>query len=171
MLSITKSKLAGILDQPSDIPTDITFLVYDEEDIFHALKYYLALVSEVLKTRFFGSFEALIHHVYHKNCELEKKSVEELFEVANIAEMYDVAGLMTEVGVAIARVPVTVSNVVDLAHTAEQFSMPGEQLCQLPCRHPSSSCFGLLRAHFLFSASRHCRKAAQEDLRNPPCWL
>ena len=140
MLSITKSKLAGILDQPSDIPTDITFQVYDEEekvDIFHAHKYYLALVSEVLRTRFFGSlkensvslvvrgttFEALINHVYHKNCELEKKSVEELFEVANIAEMYDVAGLMTEVGVAIARVPVTLSNVVELANTAEQFSI------------------------------------------------
>ena len=69
------------------------------------------------------AFEALINHVYHKNCELEKKSVEELFEVANIAEMYDVAGLMTQVGVAIARVPVTLSNVVELAHTAEQFSI------------------------------------------------
>jgi len=143
MLSITKSKLAGILDQPSDIPTDTTFHVYDEEEkvnIFQAHKYYMALVSEVLRARFFGSlkensdilvvrgttaqaFEVLIKYVYHKNCGLENKTVKELFEVANLAEMYDVSDLMTEVGVAIARVPVTLRNAVELAHTAEQFSI------------------------------------------------
>ena len=141
MLSISKSKLAAVLEQSSDIPADVTFKVYDEEgkvDIFHAHKYYLALVSDVLKTRFFGSlretsdtlvvrdttaqaFETMINFVYHKNCQLDKKSVEELFEIVNIAEMYDVAGLMTHVGVAIARVQINLNNVVELARTAEQF--------------------------------------------------
>ena len=137
MLSITKSKLAAVLEQSSDIPTDVTFKVYDEEgkvDIFHAHKYYLALVSDVLKTRFFGSlretsdtlvvrgttaqaFETMINFVYHKNCQLDKKSVEELFEIVNITKMYDVASLMTHVGVTITII--NLNNVVELAQTAE----------------------------------------------------
>ena len=142
MLSIAKSQLSEALKQSSDIPTDITFHVDDEGEkvhVFHAHKYYLALISKVIKTRFFGSmrettdilvvkgktsqaFETMINYVYHKNCSWEKKSTEELFEVANIAEMYDVAGLMKEVEQAVGNIPVTLTNVVDLTHSARQFS-------------------------------------------------
>lgn len=146
MLSIAKSQLSEVLGEFSDIPTDITFHVEDEVEkvhVFHAHKYYLALVSKVLRTRFFGSLretsdifvvkgttsqalETMINHVYHKNCSWEKKTVEELFEVANIAEMYDVAGLMKEVTEVVGNIQITLTNVVDLAHTAEQFSFLSE---------------------------------------------
>ena len=86
MFSISKSKWARVLDPSSDIPSDISFRVYDEEDNFtefHARKYYLALVSKVLSKRFFGilressdvldvrgttarAFDTMIKCVYHK---------------------------------------------------------------------------------------------------------
>ena len=49
-------------------------------------------------------------------------SVEELFQVANVAEMYDVAELMDKVKKVVAKLPINFTNVVALAHTAEQFS-------------------------------------------------
>ena len=58
MLSISKSMLAATLDPSFDIPTDITFRVYENEDkitVFHANKYYLALISEVLKKKNSGA--------------------------------------------------------------------------------------------------------------------
>ena len=143
MFSIGKSKLAEALDSSSGIPTDVTFKVQDGKGGVQEVKghkYFLALVSDVFKTRFFGSlketsdildiqgttpqaFEAMINFIYHKDCQWNKKSAEELFEIANVAEMYDIAGLMVEVKRAVRRIPVTLSKVAELAHTAEQFSM------------------------------------------------
>ena len=62
-------------------------------------------------------FATMINFVYHKNCQLDKKSVEELFEIVNITKMYDVASLMTHVGVTITII--NLNNVVELAQTAE----------------------------------------------------
>ena len=141
MLSIAKSKVADALDSSLGIPTDITFQVQDVQggiQEFRAHKNFLALVSEVFKTRFFGSlketsdildiqgstpqaFEAMINFIYHKDCQWNKNSAEELFEIANIAEMYDIAGLMVEVKRAVFRILVTLSNVAELDHTAKQF--------------------------------------------------
>jgi len=143
MLSVGKSKVADALDSSSGIPTDVTFLVKNSQDgveKFQAHKLLLSLVSEVFKTRFYGSFgetsdileiqeiapqafETMINFIYHKDCHLDKKSAEEIFEIANVAEMYDIAQLMVEVKRAVKRIPVTMTNVADLAHTAEQFSM------------------------------------------------
>jgi hypothetical protein len=143
MLSIAKCKVADALDSTLGIPTDITFQVQDVQggiQEFRAHKNFLALVSEVFKTRFVGSlretsdildvqgtttqsFETMINFIYHKDCHLDSKSVEEIFEVANIAEMYDIAGLMDEVNKAVERIPVTISNVADLVCAAEQYAM------------------------------------------------
>ena len=104
MLPLAKSKVAHVLDASSGIPTDVIFQVHNvvgESQEFQAHKYYLALVSEAFKARFFGSlretkdilevkgttpqaFEAMINFIYHKDCQWESKSVEELFEIANI---------------------------------------------------------------------------------------
>jgi len=143
MLSVTQPMWAETLEQSAGIPTDVTFQVEDGEaqvQEFQAHKYYLALVSKVFKARFFGplketkdilvvkgttsqAFQTMINFIYHKDCDWEKKSAVEMFEVANVAEMYDIAGLMVEVKRAVQRIPVTLSNVAELAHTAEQFSM------------------------------------------------
>ena len=86
MLSIPKSKVAAALDPSSEIPTDITCKVYEDEGkvfYFQAHKYYLALISKVLKKRIFVSmrgnsevldirgttaqaFSTLINFLYHK---------------------------------------------------------------------------------------------------------
>jgi len=143
---------AVTLDPSAGIPTDVTFQVEDgiaQVKEFQAHKYYLALVSKVFKARFFGSmrevgdilvvrgtssqaFQTMINFIYHKDCGWAKKTAEELFEIANVAEMYDIAGLLDKVKKAIQCIPVTLSTVAELAHTAEQFSMfPNISTCLL----------------------------------------
>ena len=142
MLSIGKAKFAMLLDPSSEIPTDITFQVYDDDDdmsVYHAHKYYLAPVSKVLRKRFFGSlketkdvidvrgttaqaFETMIKFVYHRDCMWEQKSLDELVEVANLAEMYDIEDLMRQVEKAAYKVPINLGNVVEVAHMAEKLS-------------------------------------------------
>ena len=140
MLSISKSHFAAVLDPSSDIPTDLTIEVHDDKGkvtVFHAHKYYLALVSNVLRRRFFGSFrensevlivrgttaqafESLINFVYHKGVKFKSNDV---FDVANLAEMYDVKGLMVEVENAFKRVQINLKNVVLVASYAQKLSM------------------------------------------------
>ena len=142
MLSISKTKFAMLLDPSSEITTDIPFKVYDDDDkvsVYHAHKYYLAPVSKVFRKRFFGSlketkhvvdvrgttahaFETMIKFVYHRDCMWEQKSLDELVEVANLAEMYDIEDLMGHVETAACKVPINLGNVVEVAHMAEKLS-------------------------------------------------
>ena len=116
-LSVAKSKVAEALDLAAGIPTDVTFQVHDGEKgvrEFKAHKFCLALVSEVFKARLFGSlretadildvkgttpqaFETMISFIYHRNCQWKMKTLEELIEVANIAEIYDVGDFISRV--------------------------------------------------------------------------
>ena len=143
MLSISKAQFAAVLDPTSDIPTDLIIEVHDDKGpvtVFHAHKYYLALVSKVLRRRFFGpfreksevlevrgttarAFEALINFVYHRDCKLKSYSYNRgLIEVANLAEMYDVRGLMMEVERTLQQMGIHLNNVVLVANTAERLS-------------------------------------------------
>ena len=141
MLSISKAQFAAVLDPSSDIPTDLIIEVHDDKGIvtvFHAHRYYLALVSKVLRRRFFGAFreksdvldvrgttarafKTLINFVYHRECTF--KSYRKMMEVANLAEMYDVKGLMTEVEKALKQIRINLTNVVLVANVAERLSM------------------------------------------------
>ena len=106
IIPIPKSKISSLLNSASDIPTDIILEVHDDEDkvsVFHAHKMHLARISKVLRRRFFGgfeetsdvvdirgtiaqAFETMINFVYQRECGLERKTFEELFEIANLAE-------------------------------------------------------------------------------------
>ena len=139
MLSITKSKLGSVLSSHLTSPwTSPSKFTMRREKLKFFMLTSTAWPWPVRFSRFFrywretsdtlvvgGTtaqvFATMINCVCHKNCQLDKKSVKELFEIVNIAEMYDVAGLMTHVGVAIARVQINLNNVVELARTAEQF--------------------------------------------------
>ena len=70
----------------------------------------------------------MIAYIYHNGTDWKKKTAVELFEIAKLANYYDVTGLMTKVNVVISQVPVTLSNVVELAITADKFSMMSEPL-------------------------------------------
>merc|ERR1719334_543161 len=144
MFSISKSKWTRLLGPSSDIPTDITFRVYDEEDNFTeflAHKYYLALVSKVLCKRFFGifkessdfldvrgttakAFDSMIKCVYHKAIN-QPSTRTELFDIANLAEMYDVKELMTLVKTFMNKITTNINlkNVVKIAYIAERMSL------------------------------------------------
>jgi len=145
MLSIPKSKVAAALDPSSEIPADITCKVYEDEEkvtVFHAHKYYLALISKVLKKRIFVSmrgnsdsevldirgttaqaFATLINFLYYKECEMEQKTLSEMIEVADLAEMYEVKGLMQAVESTLAQLPLDLENVVEFADTVEKLAV------------------------------------------------
>jgi len=125
---------------------DVTFQVVDglgEVREFKAHKKYLASVNEYFKAMFYGplgatkdtievkgvtakSFEIIIYYIYpsydyqHK---LEQMSVEELFDVVNAAEMFDVAGMKEMVKKVLREKPMNLTNVLELAYAAEQFSV------------------------------------------------
>ena len=136
-----------VLEPTFGIPSDIAFNVIDEEkddldvceDHIPAHKYYLAVVSPVFKAMFFGltretrdvvpirgtsrnAFSLMIHFIYEKEICWKEKSITLLLEVVNLAEMYDVVGLMEEVKKPLAKYPLTPDTVIPVASTAEIFS-------------------------------------------------
>ena len=143
MLSIKKSEFAAVLNPSTDIPTDLKIDVHEDENkvtVFHAHKYYLALVSKVFRRRFFGSlretseiidvrgttaqaFETMINFVYHRKCKIKFKSVKGIVDIANLAEMYDVKGLMVGVEKAVNRIQMNLKNVVLVASAAKKLSI------------------------------------------------
>ena len=66
------------------------------------------------------AFETMINFVYHKDINWHGKSAGELFEIVNIAELYDVVGFITAVEEAF-RSFVNLGNVMDCLHHADKF--------------------------------------------------
>ena len=108
--------------------------------VFHAHKMQLARISKVRRRRFYGgfeetsdvvdirgttaqAFETMINFVYQRECGLERKTFEELFEIANLAEMYDIENLMWLVQGSLILVQINLGNVVELAHIAKRLSV------------------------------------------------
>jgi len=125
---------------------DVTFLVVDGMGgvrEFKAHKKYLAIANDYFKAMFFGplgetrdtievkgvmakSFEIIIYYNYPSydyKRKLEEMSAEELFDVVNAAEMFDVAGMKEMVKKVLREKPMNLTNVLELAYTAEQFSV------------------------------------------------
>ena len=67
------------------------------------------------------AFEAFINFVYHRGCKF--KTHRELFDAANLAEMYDVEGFMMEIEKTLQHIQIKLTNVVVLANTAEKLSI------------------------------------------------
>lgn len=142
MWSSMKQNMCNARDSCSGIPTDVVFQCQVKDEEVHevkAHKYYLSLASPVLKTWLFGSwrengdvfvvnasveaFRAMVDHIYLQEISWEMKSFEEILEIAHLADMYDVAGLMQVVKKAVIdKLPICLNTVVEVFHIAEQFS-------------------------------------------------
>eukprot|EP00092_Neocalanus_flemingeri_P017120 GFUD01018515.1.p1 GENE.GFUD01018515.1~~GFUD01018515.1.p1 ORF type:complete len:285 (-),score=57.88 GFUD01018515.1:89-943(-) len=131
--SISKS-----LDPSFGIPTDVTFQILTSGKEIQAHKYVLALASPVFKKQFFGdaketkdlipvpetteeSFKTMIDFTYGKEIDWKKMTIEELFNVANMAKKYLIDTLMKEIQKVFEEVHITEENVVTVAATAEAF--------------------------------------------------
>ena len=111
--------------------------------ILEAHKLIFALHSDHFKNAFYGSgtafkeseegvvvvkettkeaFEDFVGFNYEKRIEFEKKSLAELFEILNLAERYQVKELKDRVSKFMKNFTLTMSNVVDVATAAKEFS-------------------------------------------------
>ena len=108
-----------------------------------ANKIIIALHSDHFKNAFFGSgvrfkeqeegivvikdtteeaFEDFLGFNYEKKIKFEKKTLKELYEILNLAEKYQVKELKDRVSKFIKNFPISISNVVDVAATTQEFS-------------------------------------------------
>eukprot|EP00092_Neocalanus_flemingeri_P017119 GFUD01018514.1.p1 GENE.GFUD01018514.1~~GFUD01018514.1.p1 ORF type:complete len:286 (+),score=62.63 GFUD01018514.1:65-922(+) len=131
--SISKS-----LDPSFGIPTDVTFQILTSGKEVKAHKYVLALASPVFKKQFFGdaketedvipvketteeSFKTMIDFTYGKEIDWKEMTIEDLFNVSNMAKKYLNDTLMKEVQKVFEEVHITEENAVTVAATAEEF--------------------------------------------------
>ena len=140
------SVLSTLLSSSSPIPGDVKFNVMDQEDkvvaTLEAHKIILALHSDHFKNAFFGSgtlfkenednivqikettkeaFEDYVGFNYEKRIKFEKKNLEELYEILNLAERYQVKELKDRVSDFIKNFPLSIDNVAKVAATACEF--------------------------------------------------
>ena len=135
-MDIKKTKV--VLD-PLDIPFDITFVIEECGSEIKAHKLIMAMGSPMCKKQFFGelrenkheilivnttkdAFVTLVDFLYGKEVDWAKKTIKDLFDVANMAEEYQIDALTEEIEEAAKRFPFAEQNVVLSAATAEQFS-------------------------------------------------
>ena len=146
-LNFDWSILSTLLTSSSPILGDIKFKVVDKEDklvtTLDAHKIIIALHSDHFKNAFFGSgvrfkeqeegivvikdttkeaFEDFLGFNYEKKIKFEKKTLRELYEILNLAEKYQVKELKDRVSKFIKNFPISISNVVDVAATTQEFS-------------------------------------------------
>jgi len=102
-------------------------------------KLILGLFSTVFKSEFFGpvkdtkdtipvrettieAFENMFDFIYSKETDWTNLTVLELYDIVNLAEKYDIPGLMEELKNHMDNIPLTMGNVMDVADTAYQFN-------------------------------------------------
>eukprot|EP00092_Neocalanus_flemingeri_P031800 GFUD01034544.1.p1 GENE.GFUD01034544.1~~GFUD01034544.1.p1 ORF type:complete len:299 (-),score=76.61 GFUD01034544.1:11-907(-) len=144
--------LSSLIDPSFGIPTDVTFHIMGldspedgdskQEILLKEIKGHkllLGLFSEVFKRGFYGpaketkdvvpvkettveAFEKMFDYIYRKDIKWGDLSLLEMFDIANLAEKYDIPSLMEEVKAQIEMIPLTTTeDVMDAAHTATQF--------------------------------------------------
>jgi len=103
-----------------------------------AHKVILAAFSPVFKSMFFGpmketknvvqveqttheAFKKLIEYIYQVDIECKNMTLLELYDMVNLAELYDMPQLMDELKVQMGNIPLTMDNLIDIAQTATQF--------------------------------------------------
>eukprot|EP00092_Neocalanus_flemingeri_P076198 GFUD01094474.1.p1 GENE.GFUD01094474.1~~GFUD01094474.1.p1 ORF type:complete len:287 (+),score=62.47 GFUD01094474.1:89-949(+) len=132
------TSISQSLDPSFGLPTDVTFQIVTSGNEVKAHKYVLALASPVFKKQFFGdakdtkdvipvpetteeSFKTMIDFTYGKEIDWKKMTIEELFNVANMAKKYLIDTLMKKIQKVSEEVHITEENVVTVAATAEGF--------------------------------------------------
>ena len=152
MSSQNLGKLVSSLTDPSfGIPTDVTFQIMSvrcDEDVeknetvsgeVKGHKLILGMFSPVFKSEFFGSlketqnvipvrqttleaFKTMFDYIYQQESAWSRLSMLELYDVVNLAEKYDVSGLMEELRLQMTTLPLTLEGLMDVADTAAQFT-------------------------------------------------
>jgi len=140
------SNLASVLDPGSRIPGDVVFKIVDQEDkvvaSFAAHRFVLALHSDHFNNVFFGSgvhfkekqegslvikdttkeaFEDFLGFNYEKKIDFGSNTLQELFEIFNLAERYQVEELKKVVSNFIKNFPLSMDNLVKAAATAKEY--------------------------------------------------
>ena len=136
-MDIRKTKV--VLD-PSEIPYDIAFVIEECGSVVKAHKFIMAMGSPMCMRQFYGDFKestekkiviksttkdafvTIIDFFYGKEVDWAKKTIEELFEIANMAEKYQVDALKKEIEEAVRKYPLTKETVVTVTSVAENFS-------------------------------------------------
>ena len=162
------SLLPSLLSTSSTIPTNITFKVVDKEEqevaMLEAHKMIVALHSDHFRNAFYGSgtkfkegkegvmvikettkeaFEDFLGFLYEKKIDFKTKNLEELYEILNLAERYQVDELKDRVTEVFKNFPITLDNVVEVAATTELFSH-----FEVPSKDLYSSCVALMEKKF-----------------------
>jgi hypothetical protein len=156
MCSVTKGKLGQLshLQDPAyGIPGDVTFQISGPgeelaEDMavlgeLKGHKVILGAFSPVFKSMFFGplketkdvipieqttfeAFEKIIDYIYQKDIDWSGMTVLEMYDIVNLAEMYQMPDMMEEIKAQMENVAITEESLMDTAHTAAQFSQFSE---------------------------------------------
>lgn len=173
-------KLSKFLDPANGIPTDVTFIIQedncDKNYLVQAHKMFLAAGSPVFKNMFYGpasdtsdiiklketskeAFESLVEFIYETNIDFEKKNIKELFDIVNMAQKYRVEKLSDCVKSALSRVPLSLDTLVQTAATALEFSQFEELSEALLTR-----CARVLQPHLPTPASCFSLAAQYSDI-------
>jgi len=152
MATIIKGRIPehSLLREQSEgcIPFDITLKIIENDDmneesggrsIIQAHKLILASHSPVFKKMFYGSlketedsiivkdttisaFEKLVEYVYQVDIDCKELTVHELFDLVNLAERYEIVKLGEELRLQMEIVPLTMSNLMEVASIGCKFS-------------------------------------------------
>ena len=67
------------------------------------------------------AFKKLVEYIYQVDIDCKNMTLLELYDIVNLAEMYDMPKLMDELKIQMRNIPLTKVNVMEVAHTAAQF--------------------------------------------------
>ena len=154
-------KARDVLD-PSGVPFDITFVFEDCGFKVKAHKLIMAMGSPVFKKQFYGelkeikdeivikdttrnAFAAMVNTFYGKEVKWKTKTAEEIFEIVNMAEKYQLEVLMKDIEEALKEYPINEGDVVEIANIAEaysKFEIPSQILLRTCTKFLSSVLLG-----------------------------
>lgn len=131
------------LSSDPPLPPDVTFRMIEGEVVVGELKahkYFLASVSSVFRKQFFGklaerkkiidikettydAFKFLLNYIYNGSDVWMKGegNLEEMFEIINLAEKYDIRTLREEIPKHLDEFDIEENNVLEVSRTAEVF--------------------------------------------------
>ena len=139
-----KRSVLSVLQDPScGIPFDITFMIVnndnvEEEGKIEGHKVILAAFSSVFKGMFFGpvkisedvvkvkettvkAFEIMVKFIYQAKINFKDMDLLELYDIVNLAEMYDIPELVDELKTQMENLTLRLDSLVNVAHIALQF--------------------------------------------------
>jgi len=144
------SELSLLLDPSCGIMSDVTFKIVrsinkeraEDSEVLGEIKGHkviLAAFSPVFKSMFFGplketkdvihveqttleAFEKMIEYIYQSDIDWSALSLLELYDIINLAELFNLPKLTNEIKTQMEAMPLTMESLMEVAHTAAQFT-------------------------------------------------